>query len=291
MPVAAMLLATVLWSSALVGNKALVQSLAITEVALTRFGLAACLLWAIVLLTRQWTHLRAAGWRPMVMGLMEPGLVGLLFIWGQSYTSAVHATVFWSLMPLLMPLLGRLFLKEPIRPVVVVAAIIAFGGTMLLLSDTADSEAASLKGDLLCILGVLAGCGNQLLGRFVAKSGGRPVVTSALQITAGAALALVALLLVERPEPRLLEQPGGTMMIMLYMGFVASAGPFFLYNYALKHMPVGRISLFPPLVAPIGAAMAATLLDEALGTRVIAAIAIILFAVFLPGIVREKRTA
>ncbi|MCW5753062.1 MAG: EamA family transporter, partial [Alphaproteobacteria bacterium] len=240
MPVIAMLLATLFWSSTLIGNKILVDHLAISEVVLTRFGLAALLLWLLVALSGEMPHLRRAGPRPVLMGLLEPGLTSVLFIWGQSYTSAAHATVFWALMPVMMPVLGRVVLGETLRPVLMVAAFIALGGTLILLFG-GTNDGGSLKGDLLCMLGVLCGCANQLLARRVAQSQGRPMLTTALQLTSGALLALAILLLIERPEAiRAIDQRGGLLALMLYLGFVASALPFFLYNYALRHIPVGR---------------------------------------------------
>lgn len=277
-----MLLATLFWSSTLIGNKILVDHLAISEVVLTRFGLAALLLWVMVALSGEILQVRRAGPRPVLMGLLEPGLTSVLFIWGQSYTSAAHATVFWALMPVMMPVLGRVVLGEALRPVLMVAAFLALCGTLILLFGGKD-DGGSLKGDLLCILGVLCGCANQLLARRVAQSQGKPMMTTALQLTSGALLALAILLLIERPEEiRAIDQRGGVLALMLYLGFVASALPFFLYNYALRHIPVGRISLFPPLVAPMGAAMAVVFLGEPLTANILLAIAIILFAVFLP---------
>lgn len=291
MPTAAMLLATLLWSSSLIGNKYLVAYLAVSEVVLTRFLLGAAVLWLAAMLTGQLRYIRQVGLRPILMGLIEPGLVGVLFVWGQTYTSAIHAAVFWALMPILMPVLGRIFLKESLEGIMVVSALIALCGTLLLVAGGASDPKSSVFGDMLCLLGVLFGCANQLIGRRQAQVQGRPVVTTAMQLLASAVLALGVMVLIERPQLTLLDQGSLTLAVMIYLGIFAAAGPFFLYNYALRHMPVGRISLFPPLVTPLGAGMAALVLGEQPSSNILLAIAIILFAVFLPNVWRRRAAA
>ena len=63
------------------------------------------------------------------MGLLEPGLVTFLVSLGLTMTSPVSGSVFWALTPLIVPILGRVVLGEPIEIVVLVAAMIAFSGT------------------------------------------------------------------------------------------------------------------------------------------------------------------
>ena len=67
-------------------------------------------MWLIVLVTRTDARLRRVGWRPLVMGLLEPGLVTLVVSLGLTMTSPVNGSVFWSLTPLIMPILGRVVL-------------------------------------------------------------------------------------------------------------------------------------------------------------------------------------
>lgn len=50
----------------------------------------------------------------MVVGLLEPGLITLFVATGPIITSPVSGSVFGSLLPLLMPLLGRFVRGEPL---------------------------------------------------------------------------------------------------------------------------------------------------------------------------------
>ncbi|WP_119420086.1 DMT family transporter [Desertibaculum subflavum] len=291
LPLLAMLTACVLWSSSLVGNKFLLGHLAIAEAGLARLAVAAATAWLVVTLTGRLARLREIGWRQVAMGLLEPGMVTVLFLWGQSRTTAVNAASFWALMPIVMPILGRLVLGEALRPVHLAAAAIAVGGIALLLDGQSRHGAGDLLGDMFCIAGVLCGAANQLVGRRVAQRGGDPLATSAVQITTAALLMGAVLFLIERPSLRIGKAPGEVFIVLLVLGSVTSLGPLFLYNYALRHLAVARISLFPPLVGPIGASLAALFIGEAVGWRDAAAIAVILTGVFLPNLLHLARRA
>ena len=85
-----------------------------------RLALAAVTLWLIVVATGANARLRGVvGWRPLVMGMLEPGLVTLVVSLGLTMTSPVNGSVFWSLTPLIMPVLGYLVLGERLEIAVI----------------------------------------------------------------------------------------------------------------------------------------------------------------------------
>ena len=71
-------------------------------------------------------------------------------------TSPVSGSVFWGLTPLIVPILGRVFLGERIEIVVLVAAVIAFSGTLLLVWGQSHHGGGSVLGDMFVASGVLA---------------------------------------------------------------------------------------------------------------------------------------
>ena len=107
-----MLTATFLFATLSVGNKAALVDLTVSEVGFARIAIGAAFFWLITILTRQRSILDAHFRRRLAMGLLDPGLVAVGMVWALSLTAAVNVAVFWSLMPLVMPILGRLFLGE-----------------------------------------------------------------------------------------------------------------------------------------------------------------------------------
>ncbi|HJM52220.1 MAG TPA: DMT family transporter [Alphaproteobacteria bacterium] len=282
MPTAAMILAAALWASSWVVNKSVLPFIGPSEVVSGRFAIAAIVLWVLVVLSGDLRAMRQVGWRPLLMGLLEPGLAGLLITWGMTMTSALSATVFLSLMPVLMPLLGRLVLGEALRPVVYIGTAIAFAGTALLLHGQAGHGGGSALGNFIVGLGVLTLCVNQLLARRVAQAYGRPLLVTAWQLTVSAALALLVMLTLERPEAPYAGADAMVWSSIAYMALLGTCGTFLIYNYALRHIPVGRISLFICLIAPLSAPMAAWYLGTQVTALDYTAIVIVLAGVLLP---------
>ncbi|MCS5608113.1 MAG: DMT family transporter, partial [Alphaproteobacteria bacterium] len=239
MPVLAMLLASMLFASSNIGNKIAVADLAVAEVVSGRFLFAAAVLWAMVLLTRQpvvWKEAR----RPLLMGLLDPGLVSLLIVSGLQYTSAVNVAVFWALMPLFTPIAARLVLGEKINNLVILGALVAVTGAIILAMANKGAGEGNLTGDFLAICGVLCAVGTALLGRRVAQTQGRPTVTTAWQMTMALGVAGSVLIVLEQPSETVARLQEGPILLLAYLGMVALAGSFFLMNYALRHLPAGH---------------------------------------------------
>ena len=286
----AMFLAMSLWSSSMVGLKAIVDAAAIGEIVFLRLAIAAVALWLAVALTRQRFRLREIALKPVLMGTIEPGVISLLMVAGMAHASAISAALIFGLMPVIQPLAGRLILREPVQPTVLAGAVIAVSGTVLFVTGHAGGS-PSLLGEGLIAVGMLLACLNQLIARRVAQIHGKPMVVSALQLTAAAAVGGIFLIAVDRPE-----SPFGGIDIevgatIVYLGLLGSAAPFFLYNFALRTLSVGRASLFPPLLAPLAVPFAATYLGTPVSLRDLTAIAVVVLGVLLPALAGNARLA
>jgi drug/metabolite transporter (DMT)-like permease len=288
LPTLAMLAAVFLWSSATPGSKFALTEIAVAEFVVIRLSLAAVALWLIVLATRTSAHLRHVGWRPLVMGLLEPGLVTFLVSLGLTMTSPVSGSVFWGLTPLIVPILGRVVLGERIEIVVLVAAVIAFGGTVMLVWGQSHHGGGSVLGDIFVASGVLASSVNALLSRRNAQAGANPLVTSSWQLTSACCVAALLLFVMPPGETRATDAGMQSIAVLLYLGLVVSVGVYILSNYAVRHLPVGRMSLLGCLTAPLGAMLSALLLGTQVSTLDIIAVGLVIFAVALPSLVQRR---
>lgn len=287
LPMAGLVLATLCWGYGVVGYKALVNAVPPAEIVFVRFAAGGLALWLLVVATGRLKRVRQAGWRPMVMGSIEPFLISMMMIAGARYTSGTHIVVLWALAPTIAPLFARAVLKEPIGvPVMVAAAIAAAGAVVLVAGEWGEGM---VVGDLIILASVFAGCANQLLSRVVAtRAHGDPMATTALQLTSATLLSLAMMpVLGGSPAPDLGPY---YYAILVSMGLAANALPFLLYNFAFRSMPVARVSLFLPLVSVFGTMIAALWLDEPLRPSILVALAMMLFAAFLPHIVDQLRS-
>jgi drug/metabolite transporter (DMT)-like permease len=284
----AMLAAVFLWSSATPGSKFVLDEIALAHFVVGRFALAAGALWLLVLITGVRAGLRSIGWRPLVMGVLEPGLVTLLVAFGLTMTSPVSGSVFWGLTPLIVPVLGRLVLREPIEPIVMVAAVVAVSGTMTLAWGQRHHGGGSLVGDLFVASGVLASAFNALLSRRNAQSGANALVTSSWQLTSACCVAAPLLLIMAPAKAAATDPSPLSVVVLLYLGLVVSAGVYILSNYAVRHLAVARMSLLGCLTAPLGAIMSALFLGTHISALDIGALCVVITAVALPALVKLR---
>ena len=284
----AMLGAVLLWSSATPSIKFALAEISVAEFVLLRLTLAGLALWLIVYATRTPANLRSVGWRPLVMGLLEPGLVTLLVAIGLTMTSPVSGSVFWSLTPLLMPVLGRVVLGERIETIVLFAAVLAFGGTMILVWGQTRHGGGSVLGDFFVASGVLASAINGLLARRNAQAGANPLVTSSWQLTSGCAVVAPLLLVLPISGVHAHDASAQSISALIYLGLVVSVGVYILSNYATSHLPVGRMSLLSCLGAPVGTALSTVFLGTHVSALDLAGISVVVLAVALPSLIKRR---
>ena len=292
MPHLALIVAVIFWASSATAIKVVLSAVPLYEAVALRFVLAVAAMWSITTAVRQLSALRGIGWRPFLAGLIEPGIVSVIVYNGLLLTSAVHATVIFTLMPLVSSVLGRIFLKEAISAAVIVGAVIGLGGTVVLIADAGRGSASSLTGDLLLVLSVFLICSVQLTLRRIAQQHGQPALVTALMMTGAAVSALAVLAVVEGPVPLTWVEVASTKVWFwfLYSSVLVSTTSFLLTNYALRHLPVGRVSLYSILTAPIGVPIAWLVLGETVSTQELLAIPLIAFGVALPAITNSFRS-
>jgi drug/metabolite transporter (DMT)-like permease len=225
------------------------------------------------------------------MGLLEPGLVTLLVSFGLTMTSPVSGSVFWALTPLIMPILGRIVLGERIEPVVLLAAAIAFGGTLMLVWGQRHHGGGSLLGDICVASGVLASAVNGLLSRRNAQAGAHPLATSSWQLTSACCVASLLPFVVPPTAARAVDAGAQSLAVLAYLGLVVSVGVYILSNYAVRHLPVGRMSLLGCLTAPFGTLLSAILLGTDVTSLDMLALGLVVGAVAFPPLLHWTRNS
>jgi drug/metabolite transporter (DMT)-like permease len=281
-PGLAMLGAVLLWAAAPTGNKWVLADVSVAEVVAFRIVAGAVLLWSVGLALGRSFHWR--GPLPLVMGILEPWLLTFFIVLGLEYTSAVNAAVIWGITPLVQPFLARAILKEPLQASVMVGAILAVTGVSLLFAAKSLDGTGSLLGDFFLLCAVASAAANQLIARTIALRYRQPTVVTAYQLLSASLLALVYLALFVPPAMPYAGADAFTYAVLCFLA-LATAAPFFLYNYALQTLSVGRISLFGPLSGPLGVVIATLAFGEPVDALIIVAILIALGGAFTPNLV------
>jgi probable blue pigment (indigoidine) exporter len=283
----AQLVSISVWSVGLVVQKSLTPAAGPGGILAVQFLAAAGLLWAGLALRRALPPLAPASLLPVAWGMFAPGLVLILSIAGAARTDGVSLMLMWGLVPLLVPLLARLMLGEPLHWSFPVAGLVGLGGMALLAADRVALGVGDPLGNLLVLGGVVCAAFSQVIGRRL-NTGRMPwYQVATLQVT-GAALAATVLMLAAghaAPNPADVRQLGAVVYLVLGMTVVN----FLAFNLALARIRAAWVSLYVCLSPAIGALAAAALLGTPLRPIDLVGIAVASGAVALPHLLRLTR--
>jgi len=252
--------ACLLWSLNPAANKLALEEIAVPQLVFMRAVFAAFILLLVSFFMGHHFRPKEIGWRPFLLGVLDPGLTSLLFVTSLTVLSASNTVLIMALMPFSQSVLGRVVFKEELRSSVWLGSTLAFSGIVIYFSGEAFNGADTVWGNSLllsvfCLMAV-----SQIMTRKIMTTEIPAIqVTSSQMISASVVLFIYLILFGDTELP--LQASSGTMMTLLFLVF-SMAIPFFLYNQAMRHLPIGMASLLLVLIIPFGFLFAAIILGE-----------------------------
>jgi len=252
--------ACLLWSLNPAANKLALEEIAVPQLVFMRAVFAAFILLLVSFFMGHRFRPKEIGWRPFLLGVLDPGLTSLLFVTSLTVLSASNTVLILALMPFSQSMLGRVVFKEELRSSVLLGAALAFSGIVIYFSGEAYNGADTVWGNSLllsvfCLMAV-----SQLMTRKIMTTEIPAIqVTSSQMISASVVLFIYLIVFGDTELP--LQASSGTMMTLLFLVF-SMAIPFFLYNQAMRHLPIGTASLLLVMIIPFGFLFAAIFLGE-----------------------------
>jgi drug/metabolite transporter (DMT)-like permease len=194
-----------------------------------------------------------------------------------SLTSVASSVVLVSTTPIWVAAASRLLFHEPLRLPFIVGLLIAMGGAMFIGVLDAEARESSLLGNVLALVGALAGAVYLLIGRRVQRELNTWAYVTATYSSAAIVLLLWAVL-AGSPLRGFTWQIYGMFALIAVVPQVIGHTSF---NWSLKHLSAPMVSV-ALLGEPIGASvLACFLLNEKLGWLKIAAAALTLGGVLM----------
>ena len=260
------------------------QEFYIIDLLAIRFFIAFLLMIIFCLIMKVDISIKQVGLKPFLMGLLNPFLVTLSFHIGLLLTSPVNGVAIISTLPLMQPFVARIFLKEKIEIKVIIGAFITLIGTYLLLTSQSKSGVGNYLGDLIIFLGILCASTNEVIGRRFMQTKVNQLSVNTFQYFTGFVLSFLILFIIWPNSSfeytyHLKFTP--SVMAALTLSFITFAAYLF-YNFALRRVPVGRISLMYPLTGPIGATSAWIVIDAEITLKIFISLGIILLGTIIP---------
>jgi drug/metabolite transporter (DMT)-like permease len=260
-----------MWSSAFTSARMIVADAPPMHALALRFAISGLVAIAIARVMGQNWRIKRAQWRAvLVFGICQNAIyLGLNFV-AMQWIEASLAAIIASTMPLLVALLGWLFLGDRVRPLGIAGLVAGVAGVAIIMGAR-FSGGVSPGGVALCVIAALALAVATLTVRG-ASAGGNLMMIVGLQMFVGSALLAVAALAFEtwtvNWTPRLFAAFAYTTLVP---GVIAT----WLWFILVGRIGAVRAATFHFLNPFFGVAVAAALLGESLSLRDIFGVAVI----------------
>jgi drug/metabolite transporter (DMT)-like permease len=224
-----------------------------------RFGLAAAILLAVVVVARLTLPRGRALLGSVLYGLFAfAGAFGLIY-WGLVETPAGLGQIILALVPLLTLFLAIVQGQERFRWLGLVGALIAIAGIAIVFGDRVGTAVP-----IVSALAVVAAAACMAESNVVVKHFPRshPVATNAVAMATGAAVLLGLTLLTG--EPMVAPTRGETWVAIGYLALIGSVGVFSLFLYVIARWSASVSSYVMLLMPLVTVALSAVLDHEAI---------------------------
>ena len=252
--------ACLLWSLNPAANKLALEEIAVPQLVFMRAVFATFILLLVSFFMGHRFRPKEIGWRPFLLGVLDPGLTSLLFVTSLTVLSASNTVLILALMPFSQSVLGRVVFKEEFRSSVWLGGTLAFSGIVIYFSGEVFNGADTVWGNSLLLLVFCLMTVSQLMTRKIMKTEIAAIQVTSSQMISALVVLFIYLILFGDTE-LLIQASSGTMMTLLFLIF-SMAIPFFLYNQAMRHLPIGIASLLLVMIIPFGFLFAAIFLGE-----------------------------
>ena len=231
-----------------------------------RVGIAALILWAILILSGQKAPGSLSLWRSLfIMGLITNVIPFSLIVWGQTYIASGLASILNATTPMFTVVIAGLLLPdERMTPRKIIGIVIGFIGVTVLIGPSSLKELGSDTLAQLAILGATISYGfSTTYGRRFKTMGITPLQTSVGQLTAATIMLLPIMFFIERPD-QLANPSAEVWMAVISLGAFSTALAFILFFNILSSAGATNVSLVT-FLAPVTAILLGWLiLDERL---------------------------
>jgi drug/metabolite transporter (DMT)-like permease len=274
-----------MWSSAFTSARIIVADASPLLALSLRYLISGLIGVGIALFLGQSWRLTKAQWRAtIIFGILQNAVyLGLNFVAMQTIQASL-AAIIASTMPLLVGLAAWVFLGERLRPLGIAGLVAGVIGVALIMGARLEGG-VDLIGVMLCGIGVIALTIATLLVRG-ATSGGNFMMIVGLQMLVGCITLSIATLLFETPR---IDPSLPLFIAFTYTCLVPGLAATVVWFRLVNHIGATRAATFHFLNPFFGVAIAALLLNEALGARDILGVAIITLGILAVQISRQKK--
>lgn len=267
-----------MWASAFTTTRMIVTSAPPLTALVIRFSLSAAIVIPLALMMGQSLRLSRAEWRAVVLfGLCQNALyLGLNWV-AMQWVEASAAAIIASMMPLIVAMMGWLFLGEKLRRMALIGLVTGIVGVTIIMGVRLQ-HGLNIPGTILCLIGAVALAAATLSARGASGSRNMLMIVG-LQMAVGAALLAPAALLLETSHE--IVWSGRLLLAFLYTVFVPGIAATWIWFELVNRTGAVRAATYHFLSPFFGVAVAALLLGERFGLSDVAGALIVAAGIFM----------
>ena len=202
-------------------------------------------------------------------------------------TSTATAVVIMYMSPVYVMIFSVLFFGEKFSPIKLLALVLVIGGCAFVSGAIGGGLSFDLVGIIFAILSGLTLAGYNVFTKIASENKCNTLSTtlygflfmSAFSCVFGDPVGIVS---------NAAKAPAITIPLLLGIGIVTCVTPYFLYNIAVDHVPVGTCAALA-VIDPMAATVFSLFIGETISLLGIIGIVLILFAIVLLGLAEGKR--
>lgn len=248
LPVLALIMATVLWSSSFIALKIAFRVYDPMFVIFGRMLVASiCFLVVGKRLVRSLDYQKGDYKLILFMAFCEPCLYFIFEAKAVENTTASQAGIITAMLPILVICAAALFLKETVTKKSWAGALIAVTGVLWLTAESSPSSDAPnpVLGNFLEFLAMVCATGYTISLKALTDRYS-PFFLTAIQALIGSIFYFPLLFLPSTELPQQWDTTSG--MAIVYLGAVITLGAYGLFNYGIKYLPANKGTIYINLI-------------------------------------------
>ena len=261
--IALLLTAILIWGAAYVVTKGGLSELPPMLFALLRYAVASVVLVPLALARGGVARLpRPVPWKTLIlMAISGVSLYYFLFNGALFYTTASQVALIQSAFPAIVAMMAVLWLRERLSRRRIVGIALAVAGVILIVARSeADASARDpVLGNVLAFASVLAWSVYTMLAKRLAKADATAVTTV---VSVLGTIMLIPVALLEKGNTSISSISIDGWLRIAYLGALASAAAYLLYNRALRDIDASLAGTYVNLSTVLGVVAGVIFLDE-----------------------------
>jgi drug/metabolite transporter (DMT)-like permease len=256
------------WGSSVAVTKVLVADIPPLFFAFLRFLIASVCLLPVFIFSKQTStkQLKRSDYAYLtLMGLLGVTFFYIAFNLSLKYTSASTGALIQGSLPVIIAVLGLIFLKEKLSKLQIAGILLSTAGVAAVGFFTGDDQSGdTLKGNLLMIAAMVCWGLYTIISRKLSHI--NSLTVTCLSGFTGTILLLPAALIDLHNQGNTISLSLNDWLALIYLGAMASALCYFLYNKALETLPAAQVGNFLNLDPIVGVIIAFIFLDDHITT-------------------------